>query len=102
MAECVEDAFRYSKLVCASITYNADIFPFMKDFLHHLAERNFQNRTVAFIENGSWAPSAKKAMCAILDKCKKLTYAETSVLVKSALNAESAAAIEKLAEELAQ
>ena len=102
MAECVEQAFQYSKLVLASITYNADVFPFMKDFIHHLTERNFQNRTVAFIENGSWAPSAKKAMAAMLEKSKNLTYAETSVTVKSALNAASAAAIEKLAEELAQ
>ncbi len=102
MAECVEQAFQYSKLVLASITYNADVFPFMKDFIHHLTERNFQNRTVAFIENGSWAPSAKKAMSAMLEKSKNLTYAETSVTVKSALNAASAAAIEKLAEELAQ
>ena len=102
MAECVEQAFQYSKLVLASITYNADVFPFMKDFIHHLTERNFQNRTVAFIENGSWAPSAKRVMASMLEKSKNLTFAETSVLVKSALNAASAADIEKLAEELAQ
>jgi flavorubredoxin len=102
MAECVEDAFRYSKLVLASITYNADVFPFMKEFIHHLTERNYQNRTVAFIENGSWAPSAKRVMASMLEKSKNLTYCETSVTVKSALNAASAADIEKLAEELAK
>ncbi len=100
MAECVEDAFRYSKLVLASVTYNADVFPVMKEFINHLTERGYQNRTVAFIENGSWAPTAKRVMAGMLEKSKNLTYAETTVTVKSALNAASIAAVEKLADEL--
>ena len=79
MAEAVEDAFRYSKLVLATTTYNADIFPFMKEFIHHLTERNYQNRTVALIENGSWAPLAAKVMREMLANSKKLTFAETQV-----------------------
>lgn len=100
MAECVEDAFRHDKLVLASVTYNADVFPFMKTFIHELLERNYQNRTVAFMENGTWAPVANKVMAGMLEKCKNITYADTSVTVKSTLNEESTAAIEKLAEEL--
>ncbi len=79
MAEAVEDAFRYSKLVLATTTYNTDIFPFMRTFIDHLTERNFQNRTVAFIENGSWAPTAAKIMKGMLEKSKNLTYAQTDV-----------------------
>ncbi len=100
MAEAVEDAFRYSKLVVASPTYNGDIFPFTKEFIHHLTERNYQNRTVAFIENGSWAPMAAKVMKGMLEKSKNLTFAETTVKVLSALNDESKAQVEALAEEL--
>lgn len=100
MAEAVEDAFRYDKLVLASPTYNADIFPFMKTFLHHLTERNYQNRTVAFMENGTWAPTAAKVMASMLEKSKNLTFADTTVRILSALNEESKAQIEALAEEL--
>ncbi len=100
MAEAVEDAFRYSKLVLATTTYNADIFPFMREFIDHLTERNFANRTVAFVENGSWAPLAAKIMHGELEKCKNLTFAETSVKIRSALNEESSAAVTALAEEL--
>ena len=100
MAEAVEDAFRYDKLVLASPTYNADIFPFMKTFIHHLTERNYQNRTVAFMENGTWAPTAAKVMASMLEKSKNLTFADTTVRILSALNEESKAQIEALAEEL--
>ncbi len=100
MAEAVEDAFRYSKLVLATTTYNADIFPFMKEFIHHLTERNFSNRTVAFMENGSWAPMAVKVMKGMLEGCKNLTLAEQNVTILSALNEESSAQLKTLAEEL--
>lgn len=100
MAEVVEDAFRYSKLVLATTTYNADIFPFMKEFIEHLTERNFQNRTVAFIENGSWAPTATKVMQGMLEKSKNLTFSENTVKILSALNDESKSQIANLAEEL--
>ena len=100
MAEAVEDAFRYSKLVLATTTYNADIFPFMKEFIHHLTERNYSNRTVAFIENGSWAPQAAKVMKELLANSKNLTFAETSVKIVSALNETSTAQLNALAEEL--
>ena len=100
MAECVEDAFRYGKLVLATTTYNADIFPFMKEFLHHLMEHNYQNRTVAFIENGSWAPVAAKNMKALLETCKNLTFTQNEVHIKSALNEESMTQLEELASEL--
>ena len=100
MAEAVEDAFRYSKLVLATTTYNADIFPFMREFIDHLTERNFQNRTVAFIENGSWAPLAAKVMKEMLSKSKNLTFAETEVKILSALNEESSTALDSLANEL--
>ncbi|MBQ9745627.1 MAG: flavin reductase, partial [Clostridia bacterium] len=98
--EAVEDAFRYSKLVLATTTYNADIFPFMREFINHLTERNYQNRTVAFIENGSWAPMAAKVMKGMLEKSKNLTFAENAVKIFSALNDESSARLEALAEEL--
>ena len=100
MAECVEDAFRYSKLVLATTTYNADIFPFMKEFIHHLTERNFSNRTVAFIENGSWAPMAAKVMKGMLEGCKNLAYAENNVKIISALNEESSNQLSALSNEL--
>ena len=102
MAEAVEDAFRYSKLVLATTTYNADIFPFMRTFIDHLIERNYSNRTVAFIENGSWAPMATKVMKGMLEKSKNLTYAETEVKIMSALNEASAAQLDALAEELSK
>lgn len=100
MAEAVEDAFRYGKLVLATTTYNGDIFPFMKEFIHHLTERNFRNRMVCFIENGSWAPLATKVMRNMLAECKNLTFTDTSVKILSALNEDSKAQIEALAEEL--
>ncbi len=100
MAEAVEDAFRYSKLVLATTTYNADIFPFMREFINHLTERNYQKRTVAFIENGTWAPMATKVMKGMLEKSKDLTYTDATVKIMSALNAASEAQLEALAEEL--
>lgn len=100
MAEAVEDAFRYGKLVLATTTYNADIFPFMRQFIDHLTERNYSNRTVAFIENGSWAPMATKVMRGMLEKSKNITYTEAGVKILSALNDESKAQITALAEEL--
>ena len=102
MAEAVEDAFRYSKLVLATTTYNAEIFPFMREFIQHLTERSYQNRTVAFIENGTWAPTAKRVMENMLAGSKQLTYAENSVTIRSALNAESEAALAALAQELSK
>ncbi len=100
MSKAVEDAFRYSKLVLATTTYNAEIFPFMREFINHLTERNFQKRTVGIIENGSWAPLAAKVMREMLEKCKNLTFTETTVKILSALNSESASALDSLAEEL--
>jgi len=100
MPEAVEDAFRYGKAVFATTTYNADIFPFMKTFLEHLAERGWQNRTVGLIENGSWAPVAAKGMKAQLEGCKNLTFLEPAVKITSALNAESRAQLEALADAL--
>ena len=100
-AEAVEDAFRYDRLVLATTTYNNGIFPAMHSFIEHLTEREYQNRTIAFVENGSWAPVAAKNMKALFEKSKKITYTETTVTIKSALNADSEAALEKLAEELA-
>ncbi|MBQ8254678.1 MAG: flavin reductase [Clostridia bacterium] len=102
MAEEVEDAFRYSKLVLATTTYNAEIFPFMREFINHLTERGFKNRTVAFVENGSWAPLAAKVMKEMMEKCKNITYTDTTVRIMSALNDESKAQIETLASELCQ
>ena len=98
MAEAVAQAFRFSKLVLATPTYNADVFPFMKDFINHLTERNYQNRTVAFIENGSWAPMAAKVMTKMLEGSKNLTYAATTVTVRGALNAANEAQIAALLE----
>jgi len=102
MAEAVEDAFRYDRLVLATTTYNADIFPFMRVFIDHLMERNYQNRTVAFIENGSWAPMAAKVMKGMLEKSKNLTYCENTVRILSALNEDSAAQLTALADALAE
>ncbi|MBQ9762316.1 MAG: FprA family A-type flavoprotein [Oscillospiraceae bacterium] len=100
MAEAVEDAFRYGKLVLATTTYNGDIFPFMQTFIHHLTERSYQNRTVALMENGSWAPTAAKVMTKMLEGSKNLTFTNTTVKILSALNEASIAQIEALAEEL--
>ena len=100
MAEAVEDAFRYGKIVLATTTYNSEIFPFMREFINHLTERNFQNRTVAFIENGSWAPMATKVMKELLSNSKNITFAEKSVKIVSALNEESTAQLNALADEL--
>lgn len=100
MHEAVEDAFRYSKLVLATTTYNSEIFPFMREFITHLTERNFSNRTVAFIENGSWAPMATKVMRGMLEKSKNLTYCENTVKIMSALNEESSAQLNALSDEL--
>lgn len=101
MAECVEDAFRYDRLVLASPTYNADVFPFMRTFIESLTERNYQKRKVAFIENGSWAPLAAKVMKSMFEKSKDITFAETTVTIRSAVNADSEAQIAALADELA-
>ena len=100
MAETVEDAFRYGKLVLATTTYNGDIFPFMKEFIHHLTERNYQNRTIGMMENGSWAPTAAKVMTKMLEGSKNLTFTEHNVKILSALNDASRAQIAALADEL--
>ena len=100
MAEAVEDAFRYSKIVLATTTYNAEIFPFMREFINHLTERNFSNRTVAFIENGSWAPVATRVMKGMFEKSKGLNFAENTVTILSALNDTSTSQIDALADEL--
>ena len=100
MAEAVEDAFRYSKLVLATTTYNADVFPFMREFINHLTERNFSNRTVAFIENGSWSPLATKVMKGMLENSKNLTYTENNITILSALSEESNNQLTALADEL--
>ncbi len=102
MTEAVEDAFRYGKLVLATTTYNADIFPFMKQFIDHLTERNYQNRTIGLIENGSWAPLAVKIMKGMFEKSKNITWLDTSVTIKSALNDDSRTQIEAMAKELCQ
>ena len=99
MAEAVEDAFRYGKIILATTTYNAEIFPFMREFIHHLTERNFANHKIGLIENGSWAPLAAKIMKTMLEGCKNCTFAENTVHIKSALNEESSAQLEALAEE---
>ena len=101
MAEAVEDSFRYGKLVLATTTYNGDVFPYMKTFIHHLTERNFQSRTVGMMENGSWAPTAAKVMTKLLEGSKNLTFTRNNVKILSALNDESRAQIQALAEELA-
>lgn len=100
MAEAVEDAFRYSKLVLATTTYNGDIFPFMRTFIEHLTERNYQSRTIAFIENGSWAPVATKVMKSMFENSKNITFAENNVKILSAMNDETVTALNALAEEL--
>ena len=100
MAEAVEDAFRYGKLVLATTTYNAGIFPYMRDFILHLTDRNYQKRTVAFIENGSWSPMATKVMRGLLENSKDIKFAEHNVTIKSALNNVTRAEIAVLAAEL--
>ncbi len=100
MAEAVEDAFRYGRIVLATTTYNADIFPFMKEFINHLTERNFRNKTIGLIENGSWAPLAAKTMKNMLEGCKNLTFTDTTVKIMSALNETSGNQLEALADEL--
>ena len=100
MAEAVEDAFRYGKIILATTTYNGEIFPFMKEFINHLVERNFQNKTIGLIENGSWAPMAAKVMKEQLEKCKNIKYTNTTVKILSALNAESTTQLKALAEEI--
>lgn len=100
MAEAVEDAFRYGKLVLATTTYNADIFPFMRQFIDHLTERNYQNRTIGFIENGTWAPAAAKIMKAMFEKSRNINYIDTTVTLRSAMTEENAEAIDRMAEEL--
>ena len=102
MPEVVEDAFRYDRLVLATTTYNNGVFPFMHTFIEHLVEREYQNRTIAFVENGTWAPVAAKQMKAMFEKSKNITFAETTVTIKSALNEASEAALAQLAEELAK
>ena len=99
MAEAVEDAFRYGKIILATTTYNAEIFPFMREFINHLTERNFSNKKIGFIENGSWAPLAAKVMKGMLENCKNCVFADKTVHIKSALNEESSAQLEALAEE---
>lgn len=100
MAECVEDAFKYGKLVLATTTYNGEVFPFMREFINDLTERNFQNRTVAFIENGSWAPNAAKTMKAMLEKSKNISYCANEVKIMSAVSDENLQQIDALAKEL--
>ena len=100
MAQAVADAFRFNKLVLATTTYNADIFPFMREFIDHLVERNFQNKTVALIENGSWAPMAAKVMREMFEKSKNITFTETTAKILSALSEESEIQLKNLADEL--
>ena len=100
--EAVEDAFKYSKLVLATSTYNGDIFPFMKEYIHHLTERNYQNRTVGLIENGSWAPQAAKVMKKMLEGSKNLTFTDTTVKIFSAMNEKNLEEIDALVEELSK
>ena len=100
MAEAVEDAFRYGKIVLASTTYNGDVFPFMKTFIEHLTERNYQNKTIGLIENGSWASMAGKVMTGMFEKSKNITWLETSVKMMSSMDEQNKADIEKMAEEL--
>ena len=102
MAEAVEDAFRYGKLVLATTTYNGDVFPHMKEFIHHLTERGFRNRTIGLMENGSWAPQAARVMRNMLSESKDLTFTDTTVKILSALNSDSKAQVEALAGELCQ
>ena len=102
MAKAVEDAFRYGKLVLATTTYNADVFPFMKEFIHHLTERNYRNRTIGLVENGTWAPLAAKVMTKMFEGCKNLTFTDTTVRILSALSEDSKAQIEAMTNELCQ
>ena len=101
MHEAVEDAFRYGKLILASTTYDAGVFPIMKDFIERLTEHNYQNKRIGFIENGSWAPAAARTMKALFEGCKNLTFADTTVTIRSALNADSMAQLDALAAEMA-
>ena len=98
--ECVEDAFRYGKIVLATTTYNGGVFPKMKEFIEHLAERNYQNRKIAFIENGSWMPAAAKGMSTLLEGFKDITYAESKVTIKTSVTEETETALLQLADEL--
>lgn len=100
MAEAVEDAFRYGKLILATTTYNGDIFPFMKEFIEHLTDHNFQNRTIGLMENGSWAPMASKVMTSMFEKSKNITFAQNTVKIMSAVNETNIAEIKALAEEI--
>jgi flavorubredoxin len=100
MAECVEDAFRYGKLVLATTTYNMGIFPYMREFINDLTERNYQKRTVALIENGTWAPACVRVIKSMFEGCKDITFAQNSVTIKSALNDASLAQLDALADEL--
>lgn len=100
MAEAVEDAFRYGKLVLATTTYNGEIFPFMREFINHLVERNYQNRTIAFIENGSWAPMAVKVMKGMLEKCKNINYLEESCTILSAVTSQNEQTLQQMAKKL--
>ncbi len=100
MAEAVEDAFRYGKIILATTTYNADIFPFMREFINHLVERGYKNRTIGFIENGSWAPVATKVMTKMLENCKNITYTESKVKIMSALDENSEKQLKELADEI--
>ena len=100
MAECVAAAFRYDHLVLATLTYNGDVFPCMKTFINQLTERNYQNRTVGFMENGTWAPTAKRVMQTMLEKSKAITYLENNVTIKSAVHEDTEAALEAMAEEI--
>lgn len=102
MAEAVEDAFRYGKLVLAATTYNADVFPFMRTFIEHLTERNYQKRTIGLIENGSWAPMAAKVMQGMFEKSKEITWLETSVKILSSLSPENEAQLDAMADELCE
>ena len=100
MAECVEDAFRYGKLILATTTYTNDIFPFMKEFIHHLTDRNYQNRKIGLIENGTWNPLAAKVMTKMFENCKDINFCPTVVTIKTAMNDKTVTDLEKLAEEI--
>ena len=100
MAEAVEDAFRYGRIILATTTYNAEIFPFMREFIEHLTERGYRGRRVGFIENGSWAPTAAKVMKSMLEPCKDMTYTDTTVKILSAMTGENEAEIDRLAAEI--
>ena len=102
MAEAVEDAFRYDKIVLAAASYDGGVFPCMEDFLHHLKAKNYQNRKIAILENGSWAPSAAKTMRGVLDTMKNLTICEKTVTIKSTMKEASVSEMEALADELLQ